>query len=65
MNKRQRKKFLRKGNCPRCMNDRKVQFLRCIGGLKGLIKDRWEVINCDCGYKKNLIKLEGIQNDNR
>ncbi len=53
MNKRQRKKFLFKGNCPICMNNTGVSFLRIRNNdLKYFIKNQWIVIDCDCGYKE-------------
>jgi C4-type Zn-finger protein len=53
MNKRQRKKFLFKGNCPKCMNDNKVKFLRIRNNdLKYFMKNQWVVCSCDCGYEE-------------
>ena len=53
MKKRQRKKFLFKGNCPVCMNDNGVNFLRIRNNdMKYFIKGHWVVVDCDCGYKE-------------
>ena len=53
MNKRQRKKFLFKGNCPVCMNDTGVSFLRIRNNdLKYFMRNQWVVIECDCGYEE-------------
>ena len=51
MKKRQLKKHLFKGNCPVCLNDHKVSFLRLRGkGFKYFMRDQWVVVACDCGY---------------
>jgi len=53
MKKRQLKKHLFKGNCPVCLNDHKVSFLRLRGkGFKYFMRDQWVVVACDCGYKE-------------
>ena len=53
MNKRQRKKHLFKGNCPVCLNDNKVTFLRLRSNdLKYFMRNQWVVISCDCGYSE-------------
>ena len=56
MNKRQRKKNLQKGYCPRCNSDARVDFLRPDGDtieeqLKNLMKGKYKAVNCRCGYR--------------
>ena len=56
MKKRQRKKNLTKGFCPRCNSDARVEFLRPDGGtvdeqMKNLMKGKYKAVQCKCGYR--------------
>ena len=51
MKKRHLKKFLFKGNCPICLNDHGVSFLRLRrNNMKYFMRHQWVVVACDCGY---------------
>jgi hypothetical protein len=56
MKKRQRKKNLHRGFCPRCNSDGGVELLRPLGTtidkqFKNLMKGKCIAVECKCGYR--------------